>query len=240
METEDQNQQNYNFNQYEYKKRKDQQELDIILNKYPDLDFNVPLTNTNQTWLHLAVLSGHQELVISLIEKGVDINQQDSAGRTAFIIACGMGNKSIIEILLKNPNLDRNKTTIGGENALMKLAFNAHLSLMDFFISNNVCKIDQQNNLQQNVFDILYSHNQYGYVQFYVKQVYSLEKKLNEGNNQLIYDFFKPLFKHEIQQNNIDFVIKINEKLQLQQEEKKKQYEQYQYQQMLQQQQQQQ
>ena len=52
--------------------------------------------------IHWAADNGEASIVEFLINKGVDINQQDSDGQTGLHYACSVGHESVIKLFLKH------------------------------------------------------------------------------------------------------------------------------------------
>ena len=76
----------------------------ILTSPIIDLDYQ---DKEGNTYLHLAVLSQQEEIIKSLIEKGININKQNKEGNTALHFAYMINDNSIINILLDN-GIDKN------------------------------------------------------------------------------------------------------------------------------------
>uniref|UniRef100_A0A0C9RWG5 Pyx_3 protein n=1 Tax=Fopius arisanus TaxID=64838 RepID=A0A0C9RWG5_9HYME len=60
-----------------------------------------------ETWLLIACWSRNYEIVMELLERGIDVSTHDNDGRTALHLATCSGSSTIVEVLLKkgaNPN----------------------------------------------------------------------------------------------------------------------------------------
>ena len=55
-----------------------------------------------------------------ILSCGPRINLQDTIGRTALHLACRSGRHEFVKVLVKVPNIDVNRRTLGGETPLMK------------------------------------------------------------------------------------------------------------------------
>ena len=92
----------------------------------PNLDLNYQNKEGN-SYLHIAILFEREEMIKTLIKKGININIQNNEGNTPLHIAYNVGNKNIIDELIKN-NIDlriKNKYgLIGYENKKKKMKKN--------------------------------------------------------------------------------------------------------------------
>lgn len=62
-----------------------------------------------QTALHLAVLTGQNEIVDALIKLGVDVTLRDHQGNTALHLSCKLGNFAAVQTIIKHLVHDVNK-----------------------------------------------------------------------------------------------------------------------------------
>lgn len=88
---------------------------------------------TGDTLIHGAVRGGCPEILKILLERGVDVNTSDSAGKTPLYEAVGNGHLSILLILLKakaDPNSSYDK-----KSPLIRAARDAHAHLIGPLIS---------------------------------------------------------------------------------------------------------
>lgn len=102
---------------------------------------NAPIQDTGLNFLHLlsnintnalatrtakpvnVIDSQIKELVVILLEKGYNPDRRDNHGRAALHYAASQGNNTVIDALVKHPNIDMNPLTIGGETPLMKALY---------------------------------------------------------------------------------------------------------------------
>lgn len=70
----------------------------------------VPLTQSGQTALHLAVRHGRVVMVRLLLSCGADANVQDGQGNTALMFASERGHTHIARLLLERSQCDLNLT----------------------------------------------------------------------------------------------------------------------------------
>ena len=97
-----------------YSIKNDNSEISNLILTSPiiDLDFQ---DNNGNSYLHLAVISKDEEIIKSLIEKGIDTNKQNKDGNTALHLAYELNEKNIIDYLIEN-GIDK---TIKNKNNLM-------------------------------------------------------------------------------------------------------------------------
>ena len=76
----------------------------ILTSPILDLDYQ---DKDGNTYLHLAVNAQQEEIIKSLIEKGIFINKQNKEGNTALHLAYILNDNSIINLLLEN-GIDKN------------------------------------------------------------------------------------------------------------------------------------
>ncbi|XP_062569451.1 ankyrin-3-like [Saccostrea cucullata] len=73
--------------------------LNILLNFQPNLDYQT--SHNGLTALHLAVLFSHERVLKALLTHKISIDIGDKQRRTALHKACLLGNKNIVELLLR-------------------------------------------------------------------------------------------------------------------------------------------
>ncbi len=89
------------------------------------------------TALHLAAYYGHKELAQLLVEMGADIEKKVVSNdgwndRSSWYLACQMGHKDVVAILLRDVNV----TMIDGWTALHLAAYYGHKELALFLIAH--------------------------------------------------------------------------------------------------------
>jgi ankyrin repeat protein len=113
----------------------------------PNLDLNYQNKEGN-SYLHIAILFEREEMIKTLIKKGININIQNNEGNTPLHIAYNVGNKNIIDELIKN-NIDlriKNKYgLIGYENKKKKIK-KSNCEINSF----NKCKSNYKINIFEN------------------------------------------------------------------------------------------
>ena len=94
----------------------DQNKVKLLIAIGVDVNLQV---GRGRTPLHLACLSGHLDIVESLLKNpSININIQDINGRTSLHWACNRGHLNIVESLLKNSAIDVNIQTNNGKTPL--------------------------------------------------------------------------------------------------------------------------
>jgi len=110
------------------------------INKQNNPNSNRHLLNwtirAEEAWtpLHMACIKGHASVVRFLIDHGADINAQDGRGHTPLIIASCNGYRDIVEILLKEKNVNirlRDKTQ---QSCLFFAAQNGYLPIVELLL----------------------------------------------------------------------------------------------------------
>ena len=114
----------------------------ILTSPIIDLDYQ---DKEGNTYLHLAVLSQQEEIIKSLIEKGININKQNKEGNTALHFAYMINDNSIINILLDN-GIDKN--ILNKENKSAEKIKNRKLNFNNNI--NNKIKVTKKKELNAN------------------------------------------------------------------------------------------
>lgn len=105
--------------------------------------------NTKNEWgvapLHLAALSGFDELVSTMIDQGANVNITDSEGQTPLHWAAGSGYGSVVNLLLKN-KAELNKKDVYGRTPFFLSVISNNIELVNVFIKlgANVNNVDIQ------------------------------------------------------------------------------------------------
>ena len=127
-------------------KRNNIDNFNLILTS-PNLDLNYQNKEGN-SYLHIAILFEREEMIKTLIEKGININMKNNEGNTPLHIAYKVGNKNIINELIRN-NIDlriKNKYgLIGYENKKKKIK-KSNCEINSF----NKCKSNYKINIFEN------------------------------------------------------------------------------------------
>lgn len=100
--------------------------------------YNPNVTNSNgETPLHiLANRSKNMEIFNFLLEKGLDVNQQDNNGNTAFMNAASGNDLKVVEFLSKKVK-DINEVNKKGQSALALAVTNNTVNIAKFLLNNN-------------------------------------------------------------------------------------------------------
>ena len=127
-------------------KRNNIDNFNLILTS-PNLDLNYQNKEGN-SYLHIAILFEREEMIKTLIKKGININMKNNEGNTPLHIAYNVGNKNIINELIRN-NIDlriKNKYgLIGYENKKKKIK-KSNCEINSF----NKCKSNYKINIFEN------------------------------------------------------------------------------------------
>jgi hypothetical protein len=101
--------------------------------------------NTNNQFLVIASANGHKEIVAFLLEKGIDVNQQDKDGFTALMEASWKGHKEIVQMLMQDKRIEINKQDKNGWTALIMASENGHKEIVQMLLEDERIEINQQN-----------------------------------------------------------------------------------------------
>jgi ankyrin repeat protein len=91
--------------------------------------------NLNKELL-LAVDMGYFEMVLDLIQKGVDVNARDEYGRTPLMLTSEIGHTEIAEFLIQK-GADINARDADGWTSLMHASRNGNMQIAKLFIQHN-------------------------------------------------------------------------------------------------------
>jgi ankyrin repeat protein len=83
---------------------------------------------TKNDFLITASIKGHKEIVVYLLEQGIDANQQNDIEQTALIRASFEGKKEIVQLLLKHKGVDVNHQNKYKRTALMVASSAGHIA----------------------------------------------------------------------------------------------------------------
>eukprot|EP00494_Astrolonche_serrata_P023926 UN24184 len=103
--------------------------------------------NSKNSWgesiLYLAAKAGETELVDTLLTRivGIDVNIQTVDGMTPLMLACAYGHHSIIELLLKQDDIDVNLKNQNGECALIACTGSSDRKQSPSSISKQTCRL---------------------------------------------------------------------------------------------------
>jgi ankyrin repeat protein len=69
---------------------------------------------------------GHESVIRTLLEHGVDINSMDSDGHTALMLAASQGSESVLRLLLNQERIDVSCKSFSGATPLTLAASRGH------------------------------------------------------------------------------------------------------------------
>jgi ankyrin repeat protein len=115
----------------------------LYLLKYSIEDKGANLKTKNE-FLIIASENGHKEIVAFLLEKGIDVNQQDKYNETALMYASRNGHKEIVEILLQDKNILINQQDKDGNTALMCASERSHSEIVQMLLQHKKIEINKQ------------------------------------------------------------------------------------------------
>ena len=73
-------------------------------------------------------------MITALLKAGADVNSHDEYGSTALSWASYKGNKDLVKLLLAQPGIKVDETTVDGETALMVAAHNGHAEIVEILL----------------------------------------------------------------------------------------------------------
>jgi ankyrin repeat protein len=115
----------------------------ISLLKYFIQDEGANLKTKNE-FLIIASRYGHKDIVAFLLEKGIDVNQQNEDGSTALIEGSRDAYKEIVQLLLQDKNLEINHRDEYGHTALTWASMNGHVEIVKALLQDKNIHINQQ------------------------------------------------------------------------------------------------
>jgi ankyrin repeat protein len=122
--------------------------------------------------------NGHKEIVAFLLEKGIDVNQQDKHGQTALMLASLYDHKDIVEMLLQHKDIDINKQDKKEETALWYACSNTMISQM--LLQHKKIQINKQNKYERNT--VLIKASKENYKEFVEKLLQHKNIDVNKQN----------------------------------------------------------
>eukprot|EP00941_MAST-03F_sp_MAST-3F-sp1_P006229 g6229.t1 len=108
------------------------------------------------TTLMMASHFGHVELVTYLLTRdGIDVNMEDSIGRTCLIKACQNGHLDVVKLLLSHEDINVNKANQYGETVLHNPSFWGHIEMIKEILSHpNFRNINKRNHNRASAYDV--------------------------------------------------------------------------------------
>ncbi|PAA66639.1 hypothetical protein BOX15_Mlig023247g1 [Macrostomum lignano] len=102
-----------------------------------NLDPNVS-DDQGRTGLHMAALSGHQDVFNTLLSRGADPERSDKQGITPLMCASQKGNEATINTLLAK-EVDVSKKEISGKSAVFYALYNGHIKIAEKLEQRKSC-----------------------------------------------------------------------------------------------------
>jgi ankyrin repeat protein len=116
----------------------------LCLLKYLIEDQGAQLDTKNE-FLIEASRNGHKDILTFLLEKGIDINQNDKSGYTALMWASREGHKEIVKMLLEKDSIEINqKDKLFGQTALMWASEYGHEEIVKMLLEKENIDINQK------------------------------------------------------------------------------------------------
>jgi serine/threonine-protein phosphatase 6 regulatory ankyrin repeat subunit B len=112
--------------------------MQVQRNERPDSD-------ASPSELAEAAGSGHDDMVLALLDAGVDVNQADDDDTTAILMASACGHQSMVDSLLSVDGIDVNKATKDGTTALFLASGNGHQSVVDSLLAVDGIDVNKAN-----------------------------------------------------------------------------------------------
>jgi hypothetical protein len=94
-----------------------------------------PNSDASPSELADAAGAGHHDMVLALLDAGVDVNQADDDGTTALLMASGHGHQSMVDSLLSVDDIDVNQADAGGMTPLFAASCSGHQSVVDSLLA---------------------------------------------------------------------------------------------------------
>jgi ankyrin repeat protein len=119
----------------------------LFLLKYFIEQKGANLNSKNNQCLIIASENGHREIVVYLLEQGIDVNHQDEDEKTALMKASNGGrHKEIVRLLLQNKNLTTiNKNdNLFGYTALIAVSLEGHTEMVKFLLGHKDIDVNKQ------------------------------------------------------------------------------------------------
>jgi ankyrin repeat protein len=111
-------------------------------------------------FLTIASQNDHKEIVVYLLEKGIDANQPSFWNETALQAASELGHKEISEILLEQNNINVNQQDDYGYTALIWACNRGHKEIAEILLANEKINVNQQ---EEDGFTALMWASKYGH-----------------------------------------------------------------------------
>ena len=98
---------------------------------------NIPtILKGRNTYLHLAAGSGQISIFKTALNEEVGKNIKNERGETSFNLACKNGRLKIVELLMKNCDIDLNAKTNYGNTAFCCACFKGHTDIVKILMKN--------------------------------------------------------------------------------------------------------
>ena len=136
------------------------------LSKYEDIEIN------SQIWHNLTIQCSYKgnlgklKQVLEYIH--INVNFQDSMGRTALMISSNIGNIDVVERLLECNNIDVNISDIQGHTALMESSERGNIDVVKRLLECNEIDVNIQNCVEETALIIAKEHGHLSIVKLLV------------------------------------------------------------------------
>jgi ankyrin repeat protein len=107
----------------------------LYLLKYFVEDQGAPLATKNE-FLIVASENGITDIVVYLLEKGIDVNQQNIVGDNALMWASMIGHKKIVQTLLQQKNIKIYLQNTKGNSALIWASQQGHIEIVQMLLQD--------------------------------------------------------------------------------------------------------
>ena len=92
------------------------------------------------------------QVMVLILQKSPNVNQQDGCGRSALYLACRAGSIEKVQILLQMPGINVNIRTCGGDTPLMAAVTSTNKDMVILCLENNFSPF-LYNSIKQNARD---------------------------------------------------------------------------------------
>ena len=138
-----------------------------------------------RTGLMTAAEEGWIDIVSELVNKQVDINEDDDLGVTAPMFASEKGHVPVVSVLLAD-GADMSATDDNGEHAMMKAAKNGHVEVVKYFLDNGADVDMKDDQLEATILSEAAKHGHADMVSMLINQGADVNAKDEIGSDPLM------------------------------------------------------